>query len=134
MKPLISRAYRFIAITALLPLPCFAATSAESTWVSMMMSLVTVLGIIFALAFLYKKLVLAVPGNQTIKVVSILQLGTKEKLVVVELNKQQHLIGVTAQQISLLSTLDEPLAADTKSEASPALNSQLLDFFKQQKK
>lgn len=134
MKPLISRAYRFIAIAALLPLPCFAATSAESTWVSMMMSLVTVLGIIFALAFLYKKLVLAVPGNKTIKVVSILQLGTKEKLVVVELNKQQHLIGVTAQQISLLSTLDEPLAADTKSEASPALNSQLLDFFKQQKK
>lgn len=111
-----------------------AATAPENTWVSMMMSLMTVLAVIFVLAFLYKKLVLSVPGNRTIKVVSMLQLGPKEKLVVVELNNKQHLIGVTAQQISLLNTLDEPIQTEsTEVPASPAFESHLLSFLKQKK-
>lgn len=114
--------------------PVLAATAPENTWVSMMMSLMTVLAVIFVLAFLYKKLVLSVPGNRTIKVVSMLQLGPKEKLVVVELNNKQHLIGVTAQQISLLNTLDEPIQTEsTEVPASPAFESHLLSFLKQKK-
>jgi flagellar protein FliO/FliZ len=114
--------------------PAYAATM-ETPWASMMMSLFTVVAVIFALAFLYKKLVLSMPGNKTIKVVSMLQLGAKEKLVVVELNNQQHLIGVTAQQISLLSTLDEPIenSEATETTQSAAFESQLLSFLKQKK-
>lgn len=134
MKAVMKFAHVFSLVIAFLPFSAMAAATPESSWISMMLSLITVLGVIFALAFLYKKLVLAVPGNKTIRVVSMLQLGAKEKLIVVELNNQQHLIGVTSQQISLLSTLETPIEPETTESVSPAFESQLFSFLKQQKK
>ncbi|MFT5164496.1 MAG: flagellar biogenesis protein FliO, partial [Alteromonadaceae bacterium] len=36
---------------------------------------------------------------------------TKERVLVIEVNGQQHLLGVTSQQINHLLTLDEPIEA-----------------------
>ena len=46
-----------------------------------------------------------------------MHLGAKEKLVVVQAGKQQLLLGVTAHQITLLETLDEPLVPNQESSA-----------------
>jgi len=54
-----------------------------------------------------------------IKVVSVLPVGSRERLALVEVGGQQLLLGVTAQQISTLHTFDEPVvdAADIKNNS-----------------
>lgn len=72
-------------------------------------SLFLVIVTILILALVYKKLNLGFPGSRSIKVVSALSLGTKERVVVIEVNGKQHMLGVTSHQVNHLFTLDEPL-------------------------
>lgn len=76
---------------------------------SMILSLFMVLAVIVVLALLFKRIQ---PGNSQLsgmKVITSLHLSTKEKLVVVQVNDKQLLLGVTAHQITLIDTLDKPL-------------------------
>lgn len=76
---------------------------------SMIVSLLLVLFAIVIAAWLLKKL--QVGGNTVngLKVVTSLNLGSKERLVVVQIGEKQLLLGITGQQINLLDTLDEPI-------------------------
>lgn len=79
----------------------------------MLLSLGLVLGIIVVGAMVMKRFNLGnVAGNKNMKVVSQLPLGTKEKLIVVEVQGEQHLLGVTSQQISYLQTLNNPISQE----------------------
>jgi flagellar protein FliO/FliZ len=51
-----------------------------------------------------------------IKVVSVLPVGSRERLALVEVGGQQLLLGVTAQQITTLHTFDEPVVEATNSK------------------
>jgi len=55
-------------------------------------------------------------GGGTIKVVSVLPVGTRERLALVDVGGQQLLLGVTAQQITTLHTFDEPVADAAESK------------------
>lgn len=76
---------------------------------SILLSLLLVLALIIAVAFLAKRI--QPQGNKLsgMKVVTSLHLGTKERLVVVEVDDKQLLLGVTAQQISLIQTLENKM-------------------------
>jgi flagellar protein FliO/FliZ len=77
---------------------------------SMILSLLAVLLAIVVVAWILKKL--QVGGNSVVnglKVVTSLNLGAKERLIVVQVGKKQLLLGVTGQQINLLETLAEPI-------------------------
>ena len=76
---------------------------------SMIVSLLLVLFAIVIAAWLLKKL--QVGGNTVngLKVVTSLNLGSKERLVVVQVGEKQLLLGITGQQINLLDTLEEPI-------------------------
>ncbi|MFQ3209766.1 MAG: flagellar protein FliO/FliZ, partial [Colwellia sp.] len=52
-----------------------------------------------------------------LKVVTSLSLGAKERLVVIQAGEQQLLLGVTAQQVTLIERLTEPLATQTLKSA-----------------
>ncbi len=74
------------------------------------MALLMVLALIVGLGWLLKRL----PGSsfrqaEGLKVVASLNVGAKERVVVVEVNGQQLLLGVTAGGISTLHQLPEPL-------------------------
>jgi flagellar protein FliO/FliZ len=86
-----------------------ARASRELPFLPVLASLLVVVLVIMALAWLSKKMNLGFPGNRAIKVVTALSLGAKERIVVIEVNGKQHLIGVTTQQVNHLLTLDEPL-------------------------
>ena len=62
--------------------------------------------------------------------ITSLSLGPKERLVVVEVQNQQLLLGVSAQQITLLKTLDEAIVVDnsTANNMKSTMNSSLLKF------
>lgn len=76
---------------------------------SMILSLLAVLVAIIIAAWILKKLQVGGLAVKGLKVVTSLNLGSKERLVVVQVGEKQLLLGVTGQQINLLETLDEPI-------------------------
>jgi flagellar protein FliO/FliZ len=79
---------------------------------SMILSLLMVLALIVILGFLLKRFQPARFDNKHLKIITRLQLGTKESLIVVQVGEKQQLLGVTAGQITLLETLDTPIVAN----------------------
>ncbi|MGD8176763.1 flagellar biosynthetic protein FliO [Marinimicrobium sp. ARAG 43.8] len=80
------------------------------------LSLLLVVGLILALAWMLRRFGHGGPFNrQTMKVVASLPLGTRERLMLVEVGGQQLLLGITPQQIRTLHVFDEPIieATDT---------------------
>ncbi len=77
--------------------------------VSIILSLLLVLGLIVVVALILKRFQPQGGTLSGMKVITSLHLGTKEKLVVVDVDGKQLLLGVTAQQITLIQTLDKPM-------------------------
>ncbi|WP_108649738.1 flagellar biosynthetic protein FliO [Dongshaea marina] len=96
---------------ALMAFPVLAAPETTSM-VNWLFSSVLVVVIIFMLAWLLKKTRLVPNSAGQIKVVSAMPLGSKERLVVVQIKETQYLLGVTAHQINLLEKLDEPITRE----------------------
>lgn len=92
-----------------------------SSFISIFLSLILVIAIIFALAFIMRRFTVTQAGNGQMKVVASMMAGTKEKIMVIAVGDEQHLIGVTAHNINHLATLANPL--DTTAKNAP-LNSQ----------
>ena len=79
---------------------------------SMIVSLLMVLVLIVICAFILKRFNLVQQGGSQLKVVASLSLGSKERVIVVQVGDQQFVLGVTSQQINLLEKLSEPLATN----------------------
>ena len=77
--------------------------------VSIILSLLLVLVFIVACAFVLKKFQPNGVKFSGMKMITSMHLGTKEKLVVVEVDNKQLLLGVTAHQITLIQTLENPI-------------------------
>lgn len=76
------------------------------------LGLVAVLGLIFGAAWFVKRYsVLPGAAGSAMRVVSVLPMGQREKLVLVQLGEQQLLLGVAPGRISTLHVLEEPLEA-----------------------
>lgn len=93
-------------------------------------SLVIVLGLLFGLAWLYKKLAIKLPGSSHIKIISSVMLGPRERLLVIEVQGKQRVLGVTANQINMLFELDQPLVDDP---AAPDWRTQFQALIQKQK-
>ena len=90
----------------------FAATDAATPTtdiISMVMSLGVVVVLILVLAFFVKKLKPNLTNSDEFKVVRSLPLGSRERLMVVEIDNAQHLLGVTPHSINYLHKLETPL-------------------------
>jgi flagellar protein FliO/FliZ len=110
---------QFLALifTAGISLPALAEQETASPpnsqveLLSWVMSLALVLVTIFVCAWVLKKTRLSQFAGGQSKVVTNLALGTRERVMVIEIGEQQYLIGVTAQSINLLDKLDKPIVA-----------------------
>ncbi|MCP4988814.1 MAG: flagellar biosynthetic protein FliO [Colwellia sp.] len=98
---------------------------------SMILSLLMVLALIIICAFVLKRFNLTQQSVSQLRVVTSLSLGAKERVMVVQMGEQQLLLGVTAQQITLLDKLAEPLTEPTTNTADLPKN--LLSFLSNQK-
>lgn len=96
---------------------------------SMILSLLMVLAVIVVSAVILKRFQGVQHNLKGLKIVTSLHLGAKEKLVVVQSGDKQLLLGVTAQQITLLETLDEPIV--TGQEKSIDFAQSIAKFLKQ---
>ncbi|WP_233078003.1 flagellar biosynthetic protein FliO [Rheinheimera soli] len=93
-------------------------------------SLIIVLGLLFGLAWLYKKLAIKLPGSSHIKIVSSVMLGPRERILVIEVQGKQRVLGVTANQINMLFELEQPLVDDP---AAPDWRTQFQALLQKQK-
>lgn len=77
---------------------------------SIFLSLLVVVGIIFALAYVMRRLNVTQAGSGQMKIVASMVAGTKERLMVIEVGEEQYLLGVTSHNINHLATLPTPLS------------------------
>ncbi len=68
------------------------------------------------MAYLMRRFNVTQAGNGQMRVVASLVAGTKEKVMVIEVGDEQHLLGVTAHNINHLAKLEKPL---TNTKAGP---------------
>jgi flagellar protein FliO/FliZ len=116
-------------------LPVWAETAPATPSVAMaqvFFGLVLVVGTIFALAWLSRRLGGALPGNgKSMKILAVLPLGTKEKIVLVEVGGQQLMLGVTPGQINTLQVFAEPVVNTSQSQvqaSQPAITRSAVPF------
>lgn len=83
---------------------------------SLVASLLVVIGTIVVLGWVYSRSKLfGGAGNDTINIVASRALGSKERLIVVEVGGKQLLLGMTTSQVQTLHVFESPVvdAADT---------------------
>lgn len=102
-------------------LPVWSATEPAPATPSLAMAqvffgLLLVVGTILALAWLSRRLGGALPGNgKLMKILAVLPLGTREKIVLVEVGGQQLMLGVTPGQINTLQVFEQPVVKAVQS-------------------
>ncbi len=98
-----------------------APPSAAGSIGGTLFALALVLGLIFGLAWLARRMpgMTGLRGNSGLRVVRSLGLGARERLVVVEVGGTQLLLGTGAAGTRLLHTLETPLADDAPAQPTP---------------
>ncbi|MBV2127848.1 flagellar biosynthetic protein FliO [Rheinheimera sp. SM2107] len=90
-------------------------------------SLAAVVLLVFALGWLFKKLTLRLPGSQHVKVICSVPLGQRERLLVIEIQGKQRVLGVTPQSINMLFELENSLP---ETKLASDFHTQLQSFLK----
>lgn len=100
----------------------------------MLGGLLLILVIIFFLAYLFKRFSNFSPASKNIKILETQMIGTKEKLLIVRVQQQNFLIGVTPNSINQLGELDLQLDAESnqelKKDSEPSFSSVLSNIVK----
>ncbi|MGD8710339.1 MAG: flagellar biosynthetic protein FliO [Ectothiorhodospiraceae bacterium] len=118
------------AVVALLTTP--AALAAEkgaaptsgvdvSSLVRLILALAAVIGVIFLLSWLLKRMG-GVSGGVSgkMRVLGGLSVGNRERVVLVQVGEKQLLLGVAPGRVQTLHVLDEPIEVGTRGENAPA--------------
>ncbi len=98
-----------------------------SSAMGMIGSLVVVLLVIFALAYLVRRLqATPLARGALMRVHGGIQLGAKERVVILEAGGQQFLVGVASGSVNLLHTFEQPVVQATAPQAvAPAFAEKL---------
>ena len=82
-----------------------------ANYLQMLLGLFFIVAFIFAVAWLIKRMGTLNPSHSSnLKVVAGLNVGQREKIIVVQVMDEQLLVGVTQSNIQLLTKLETPLA------------------------
>ncbi|WP_252273107.1 flagellar biosynthetic protein FliO [Pseudomonas subflava] len=133
---------RFCSLLLLAPLTALAAepaTKAATTplagsdvggqLVQLMLGLLLVVGLIFALAWLLRRVQQIGPrSNQAIKLVASQALGPRDRLLLVQVGGEQILLGLSAGRITPLHVLKEPVHLPDGEPATPEFAQRLMEL------
>lgn len=101
----------------------------------LVMGLLLVLGLIFALAWLLRRVQnTGTRQGQVIELISSRALGARDRLVLVQVGNEQILLGLTPGRITPLHVLKEPVhVPDAAQKATPEFAKRLMEVLGQQK-
>jgi flagellar protein FliO/FliZ len=95
----------------------------------MLLGLLLVIGLIFVLAWLLRRVQQIGPrGNQVIKLLASQALGPRERLVLVQVGSEQVLLGLSAGRITPLHILKEPVHLADSEPATPEFAQRLMEL------
>jgi len=118
-------------------LPVTSSTPAVSTsafFGEVMAGLIIVLLMIFALAWMVKRMGAgSFLSNQQMKIVASVAMGTRERVVVLDVGGKQVLLGVTPQNISTLHVFDEPVIGESTDDKTESDFAQKIKYFMQKR-
>ena len=100
----------FLAMPALLLVPswAFAATDTATSMFTVLLSLVLILGGFVAVAWFSRRYFPGMGAQSVVKVVGTTAVGTRERVVVVEVDGTWLLLGVGGGNVRLLHTQPKP--------------------------
>jgi flagellar protein FliO/FliZ len=104
-----------------------------SSVIQVMLGLGVIILVIVLLAWVLKRVYRWQAPHQSMKVVSSLALGTRERALLIDVKGQQLLLGVTAQQVTLLKAFDEPIIPVDAQGKSSAFAEQLAEVIRSKK-
>ncbi len=110
-----------------------STTSATTGLLQIVAALGVVIAVMLAMAWFMKRVGGLSPLHRLpMKVISAVSLGNRERVVVVEVADQWLVLGVTTQQITMLSSLPKQEAAALTSDAQglPSTNNKFTDWLK----
>ena len=94
----------------------------------LVLGLLLVVGVIFVLAWLMRRVQNAAPGGQqVIELVGSRALGPRDRLVLVQIGKEQVLLGVSPGTITALHVMSEPVEVTQPQNATPEFAKRLME-------
>lgn len=107
---------RMFLVMLLLPMTALAEGPAMGSefWSKWAISSGLVIALIIVLGWLLRRLrgAALLGGSRQLKIVASLAVGQRERVLVMQVGEEQWLLGVTAQQISSLGKLEQPLVIE----------------------
>jgi len=102
----------------------------------LVLGLLLVLGIIFVLAWLLRRVQQVGPGGkaQVIELIGSRALGPRDRLVLVQVGNEQILLGLTPGTITPLHVLKEPVQVPNGEQATPEFAQRLMELLGKDKK
>lgn len=95
----------------------------------MLLGLLLVIGLIFLLAWLLRRVQQLAPrGGQVIKLLATQALGPRDRLVLVQVGNEQILLGLSAGRITPLHVLKEPVHLADAEPAAPEFAQRLMEL------
>ena len=106
-----------------------ASSDIGSQLAQLLLGLLLVIGLIFALAWVMRRVQQIGPrGNQAIKLVASQALGPRDRLLLVQVGGEQVLLGLTAGRITPLHVLKEPVSLEAAEPATPEFAQRLMEL------
>ncbi|WP_273819355.1 MULTISPECIES: flagellar biosynthetic protein FliO [Pseudomonas] len=135
----------WLPVSALAAEPAATATAGPAPTVGggmagqltqLVLGLLLVLAVIFVLAWLVRRVQQAGPAGkgQVIEVVGSRALGPRDRLVLVQVGKEQILLGLTPGTITPLHVLKEPVQVPNGEPAAPEFAQRLMELLGKDKK
>ena len=99
-------------------------------WLSMIASFVLVIGLLVATLFALRKINPGISGSGRMRILEVKNLGARQKLLLVSVNGEQILIGLTPQGMSRLGGWqpDEQSEIEAQLQSAPAEEKKLNSF------
>ena len=95
----------------------------------LVLGLLLVVGMIFVLAWLVRRVLRIGPGNaQVIELVGSRALGARDRLVLVQVGEEQILLGLTPGRITPLHVLKHPVSVAQTEAATPEFAQRLMEL------
>ena len=105
-----------------------AGSNVGGQLVQLMLGLLLVVGLIFALAWLLRRVQIGPRSNQAIKLVASQALGPRDRLLLVQVGGEQILLGLSAGRITPLHVLKEPVSLEAAEPATPEFAQRLMEL------
>ncbi|MFC3609029.1 flagellar biosynthetic protein FliO [Stutzerimonas tarimensis] len=95
----------------------------------MLLGLLLVVGLIFGLGWMLRRMQQFKPGGgQLIRTLAVQHLGPRDRLVLVQVGKEQILLGLSAGRITPLHVLTEPVEPPSTEPATPEFAQRLMEL------